>query len=290
MNTEQATDYFLQHLLGSGQDGQIFVEVGLGSCDWSFQWAVKTGLRCVAVEPLPVPMLRAACQAEGVLLIEAAVGSAAGEAVMHHGELNGFGIPDTSSTRADWWAVGGKTTTVHMLSLQDVIHRAGEGAIACLKVDVEGAEAEVLSGLGDLADGTLPEVVAFEYGGGGSRRSGSGGWDQESFASTEKCLKLLRERGYSWGLVCEKTLELPQSFQLRDLSPGLESLLPDSFEVGNLIVSRSAPPADLQGLLKTFRSRDRWHSLRGKWASRRARASFQVRRYRSAILRRLQGH
>jgi FkbM family methyltransferase len=284
-------------LLGSDQVERLFIHIGLGSCDWSFQWAAKVGLRCVAVEPLPVPALRTACQKDGVLLIEEAVGRATGEAVMHHGELNGFGIPDTSSTNADWWAVGGNTSTVTMLSLQDVLYRAGGGPVACLKVDVEDAEAEaeaeveveveVLFGLVKLSDSSLPKVVAFEYGGGGSRRSGSGGWTQESLASTEKCLMLLRDRGYSWGLVCEKTLELPLMFRLQEISAELSELLLPSFEVGNLIVSRSTPPVDLERIRRSFRRKDQWLSLRHSLAACGAHASFQARRYRAAIRRRL---
>jgi len=289
MNTEFATDYLLQHLLGAKQNPQLFIEIGLGSCDWSFQWAASSGFRCVAVEPLPVPALRAACNDKGVLLVEAAVGRVAGEALMHLGELDGFGIPDTNSLRANWWAVGGQTTTVPMLTLSDVVQRAGEGSLACLKVDVEGAEAEVLQGLQDLEESRLPLLVAFEYGGGGTRLEGTGGWSQESIAGTEECLKMLAAKGYAWGLVCERSLSQPEVFETQALRPGLTDLLDESFEVGNLIVSRSAPPADLKPLLENLRRRDRWTRLGTRLASLSANTRFQLHRYQAAIQRRMLG-
>lgn len=65
-----------------------------------------------------------------------------------------------------------------------------------IKIDVEGHEFEVLSGLTACDKNQLPHMLAFE-------------WAEELVSSTEKCIKLLKELGYDKFGVCHMHDTIP---------------------------------------------------------------------------------
>lgn len=263
MDADRATNLLLETLLDGlhpAVTGAV-VEVGLGSSNYSFRWAAPNGFRCVAVEPLPVEALVSACEAHGVTLVRAAVDRSSGLTRIYHGELNGHGIPDTSSLRADWWAAGTAYSEVKSLSLADVFRACQVTQVACLKVDVEGAEWNVLSGLVDIPESGRPQVIAFEYGGGGRRDLKTGGWSEDVWQLTIASLGLLKELGYSWGILCERVLHGPLSFSLSDVIADPSSVFPEAAEVGNLIVCRGDRPEELMDWLWTCRMKESWSGI-----------------------------
>lgn len=290
MNTERATDFFLERLIAGSCRDSAFVEVGLGSADWSFQWARRLGFPCLAVEPMPIPALLAACQEHGVTLVETALGRNSGTARIYHGELSGHAIPDTSSLRPDWWAVGSRFSEVPVMTLAALVEASRLERIVCLKVDVEGAEWEVLSGLAEVPARSLPEVVAFEYGGGGRRSDGRGGWRPETWVHTVECLELLRVKGYQWGMLCERVLPVPRLFGTQEAAIRAGEIFPARAEVGNVILSRNPQPESLGAWVREFR-RLEWRAGIGESFNRTvANARFFWLRYRGAVRRRILGH
>lgn len=256
MDFEIATDMWLQEMLGSFHcnPSGMFVEVGLGASNWSFPWASDLGLTCVAVEPCPTPLLRETCRRDGVKLIEAAVCRQAGTTLLYQGEIDGNKLGDVNSIRSDWWGAGSSAQTVEAVSLSGLASTWDEHLFMCVKVDVEGAEADVLSSLVEFEPRRLPKFVAFEYGGGGSKRSGRGGWTEEFATGTMNCLALLKELRYTGGVVLDTTRWAPRFFNLSELDANVDTPFFPSDEVGNIIVWREAPDAGSRkrGLLRHY--------------------------------------
>jgi hypothetical protein len=122
------------------------------------------------------------------------------------------------------------------VSLPTLVQSWGDSPLLCVKVDVEGAEQDVLSGLTNLAAAKRPRVVSFEYGGGGFMQNGEGGWSEQFLSGTLGCLKLLRESGYPHGVILERRSWAPRFFRLSDFSGAASDLFLKGDEVGNIIV------------------------------------------------------
>ena len=59
MDIEFATDLLCNRFLTilNSVETEAVLEIGLGSLNFSFQWAAPLGFRCLAVEPLPTESL-----------------------------------------------------------------------------------------------------------------------------------------------------------------------------------------------------------------------------------------
>ena len=209
--------------------------------------------------------------------------------MLYRGELNGHPIPDTSSMDPDWWAVGSTALQTRVVTLASVLATTGSVEIACLKIDVEGAEADVLAGLTDLNKGSLPGYVAFEYGGGGCRESKVGGWNAKGIKSTFGCLEQLVGLGYTWGVMCERVESKLRRFELMAAMSNRDDFFSPRAEVGNLIVGRSSAPIGLNELLKSIERQLRRQAILSSIGANFGAFVFHVRRYRAAVSRRLLG-
>jgi FkbM family methyltransferase len=183
-------DYHLE-LMFAGQEHGTYVDVGGGHpvADNVSFWFYLKGWRGLVVEPQQAladlyahvrPRDHVAC---------CLAGRADGEAEFHVVEkLHGF-----SSTVREHAAGAGRFgagfTTIRrpVRTLKALIAEAGLATIDFLKIDVEGAEAEVLAGL-DL-DRIHPRVILIEAVAPGSMEDASAGWEGE-----------LVRRGYSFAL------------------------------------------------------------------------------------------
>jgi hypothetical protein len=91
MDIELATDYVAKRL-ASGRAGRgNFLEIGLGSLNYSFEWAQPLGYQCYAVEPLPTDGLKAKTSEFGVDLTEAAIAATTGQMPIYVGWADNFG-------------------------------------------------------------------------------------------------------------------------------------------------------------------------------------------------------
>ena len=154
-----------RRLLGrwASSPGFTFVDVGANVGGYSF-WVLSCNAaagRVVAVEPNPslARQLRYNVRVNGagdrIRVVEAAVGAARGEGALTVGSRNSGENRLVGATREGDGDVGpgreqegslpaAATVPVNVVTLSDVVEEAGLDRVDCLKVDVEGREAEVI--------------------------------------------------------------------------------------------------------------------------------------------------
>lgn len=151
--------------------GFTFVDVGANVGGYSFWVASRMSAsgRVVAVEPNPAlaRQLRYNVRVNGangrIRVVEAAVGAERGTGALTVGARNSGEnrlVSDASDT-------GEATVPVSVVTLADVVEEAGIDRIDCLKVDVEGREAEVIQPyLRSVPRAAWPEYLIVELKGG----------------------------------------------------------------------------------------------------------------------------
>ena len=168
--------------------GSVFVDVGTNAGGYVF-WAAsrggKTG-RVLAFEPDPAlaRQLRwnvAANAAEDrIAVVEAAVSATPGRGVL----LPGAGNSGENRLADDGTADG---LPVRVATLAGAVQEAGLERIDCLKVDVEGREADVLKPFfADAPSRLLPRTLVVELGPDAEARRGGDGAGSESPADLER--------------------------------------------------------------------------------------------------------
>jgi FkbM family methyltransferase len=289
VNIELCTDALLQALLAPMDPGRAgaFVEVGLGGGNFSFEWAAPAGFRCYAVEPLPTDALIAACQRSGVVLHRAAIGDQCGEVLIFLGELDGHRLPDISSLNPRWWGVGATSQSVRAQTLVAAVAELGITTIGCLKIDTEGSERAIISGLRALGPKQRPGIVTFEYGGGGTKATGAGGWAPEFLDNTRYCVGELQALGYQGGFVIERRLAGARFFEFAAL-PADADPFPAESEVGNLLLMQAPPSrADAEVILRRVAPLLEKDARRAAARARRDWFKHQYIRLRAGVRRRL---
>ncbi len=132
--------------------GFTFVDVGANAGSYSF-WVLShagDGVRVVAVEPDPAlaRQLRYNVRVNGarerVRVIEAAVAAAPGEGTLMLASRNSGENRLASDGEEAAGTAGAGTVPVRVVTLADVVEEAELDRIDCLKVDVEGREADVI--------------------------------------------------------------------------------------------------------------------------------------------------
>lgn len=129
--------------------GSTVLDVGahVGYAALRLAWMTGPSGRVVAVEPLPAHREAVARQfalnarTASLTLVDAAASDRAGTATFHVPDGQNAGI----GTLAD---VGGATHTVRTLALDDWLEAERVATVSLLKLDIEGAEAPALRGLG----------------------------------------------------------------------------------------------------------------------------------------------
>ena len=164
-------DYHLD-LMFAGQDGGTYVDVGGGHpvADNVSFWFYLKGWRGLVVEPQQALADIYAHVRPRDRTVSCLAGRAEGEAEFHVVEkLHGFSstVREHAEGAAEF---GAAFTTIPkpVRTLAALIAEAGLGAIDFLKIDVEGAEADVLAGM----DFAAPPPARDPAGGGGPRQHG----------------------------------------------------------------------------------------------------------------------
>ncbi len=226
METEQTcTDIITEYLSTTDPAREtVFYEIGCGTFAYTFTALRPLGFRCNAVEPFPMPVLVNACKGLGVGLWQGVVSDINGATNIYKG-----GVPDTSSLNGDWWGVTAESVRVRSITLAQCL---GDERRTAVKMDVEGAELQILSGLSRVKH--LPQLIMFEYGGGATRAEGIKGWSPAYLERTMACLQILKSCGYNRTMIVENN-QAPVTFdlQISDISP--ELFLADA-NYGNILV------------------------------------------------------
>jgi FkbM family methyltransferase len=140
-------------------DTAIDVGANIGLLTVPLALAVASAGLVVAIEPLPtnVRRLRANLARNGldaVRIVEAAVGEADGRATLHTA-----GDPAFGSLREIVKHRTSGDLDVELRSLDSLWAELGRPAVALVKIDVEGAELEVLDGAGELLATARPVLL-----------------------------------------------------------------------------------------------------------------------------------
>jgi FkbM family methyltransferase len=176
-------DYHLE-LMFAGQDGGAYVDVGGGHpvADNVSFWFYLKGWRGLVVEPQQALADIYAHVRPRDCTVSCLAGSAEGEAEFHVVEkLHGFS--STVREHAEGAAEFGAAFTTILKPVQTLtalIAEAGLGAIDFLKIDVEGAEADVLAGM-DFGR-YRPRVILLEAVAPGSMADASAAWERDLLA------------------------------------------------------------------------------------------------------------
>jgi FkbM family methyltransferase len=247
MDIEFATDLLCNRFLTilNSAETEVVLEIGLGSLNFSFEWAAPLGFRCLAVEPLPTESLLVASNQNKIELVVAAIGAQSGEVPIYHGVLHDHDLPDISSLNPRWWGVSERSSNVPCLTLPELCRSRSIERIALLKVDTEGTEYDVISLLPELQDSTKPRVITVEYGGGGNTRSSQmGGWAPEFLTGIRQLLEITKMEGYSATIVFEANRLLPK-LRIGPQAFNVDELFDADFLVGNLMIVRDLADAEI---------------------------------------------
>ncbi|MGB3534837.1 MAG: FkbM family methyltransferase [Microcoleaceae cyanobacterium] len=215
------------------------IDVGVGTFAFYCELFAQLGFKTVAVEPLPLPAIRAMCQSHGIEWVESCLSDVDGTQTLHLGTYQGAVDVNLSSLVAHWWGASTMTQTVRSLRLPTLLSQVQAEKITCIKLDVEGVELTILKQFMSLPESLLPQVVMFEYGGGDSRDSGQKGWSEEFLSKTHACLKVLQQCGYGFSIGVDSAANTTEVlFDIRYPTLQLDNILHPQAIYGNIISFR----------------------------------------------------
>lgn len=231
-STEEMCLQLLKNLLLVAAPHGAFIEVGLGTFAWYFPHFRDRKL--IVVEPAATGALMktaAECQAD---LVMQAMSDVEGLVNFYAGRGD-----DLNSMLPDWWGRDNLKEPISVPSVRyhNLVANKSISEVACLKLDVEGAEFKIISTFPETQPNLLPKVVMFEYGG-TPRRKGQGGWTPEALANTIRCIETLLQCGYTQFTVVENHRE-PKSLTLkRDSKINVDDWFDFDADYGNIIAVR----------------------------------------------------
>jgi FkbM family methyltransferase len=189
-------------ILDPQKEGICF-DVGVGTFALYCELFAQLGFTTIAVEPLPTNRLRAVCDRNSIQLIEQCLSSETGQQKLHIGRFAGLKNTNFSSLDPDWFGASRNTIEVNTTNLIDLLSAVGQRPITCFKLDIEGWEPFVIKQLEQINKTQLPQLVMFEYGGGGHRYRYQKGWSQKFSNGTLRCLRTLQNLGYGHSVMVD---------------------------------------------------------------------------------------
>lgn len=221
------------------------IDVGVGTFYYYFEIFADAGFRSWAVEPLPTDEVRGRCDELNVVLVQACLSDISGEREIYVGSSHGVEVLNYSSLFDDWWGAGNRAVSVKSLRLAEFLNETKAAPITCMKLDIEGGEAMVLEQLSELPIEHRPAVIMFEYGGGATRKEGTGGWTDAFHERTISCLTSLQENGYGDFVMIDSAVGSSETLGNFQHMTDPNDLFGPSAEYGNIIACRDFPlPAD----------------------------------------------
>lgn len=218
----------------------LAIDIGVGTFAFYCEIFEKLQFNTVAVEPLPTEQLRQLCLNRGIRLIESCISQVDGFVNIYIGSYNGEENLNLNSMRSDWWGSTATAKQVRSLLLSSLIEEINADQITGLKIDVEGMELAIIQQLLALPESLLPKVLMFEYGGGGTRESGEGGWSKEILDGTLQSLEILSTLGYGQTILIDCAADTQeQVFDLKLIPLEPTKLFPPQSVYGNIITLRN---------------------------------------------------
>jgi len=172
------------------------IDAGLGNGDYYCEWTNNLGYKSMAVEPAPTDGAVNACEVSRIPLVSAALGGSEGVTVLYSAPER-----DLRSLRGDLWGGMEDAGAVEVVTLPMLLRQYGIEHVTLLKLDIEGAEPEVIETLIELDKEALPGVICFEFGGEGAAEYRRGPWSTAHQKRVREAFKTLRRLGYKWGVL-----------------------------------------------------------------------------------------
>ncbi len=252
MNVEECCQALLAYTLpiADKERSHTCIDVGVGTFAFYCELFAKLEFPTVAVEPLPVDAVVEMCRNYGIPLIESCLSDVSGTVNLQIGNYLGNTEFDLnfSSIISDWWGVSAEVKQVQSMTLPQLLAEVNIEAIACLKLDIEGAESLVIPQLTELPESLLPQIVMFEYGGGDTRASSNKGWSPKLVSATMKCLARLQQCGYGFSIMVDYAADTKELvFDLQSLVLESDRLFYPQAVYGNIICVRGIefPPDEI---------------------------------------------
>lgn len=240
--------------------GTVCLDIGVGTFDFYCQLFAQLGYRTIAVEPVPTEDLRSVCRWFGIRLVESCVTDRDGTVDLFLGGDGGGENLNLSSVMPDWWGNSATRRTVRSVTLATLFRERRIRRVACMKLDIEGAEPLVVSQLTNLPPTALPAIVQFEYGGGGTRSSGQGGWAPRYLEGTLLCLRTLTDLGYRLAVVVDSAAgSRERILQLERSALTADGVFEAAAVYGNVVVMREPllSEEELRRLCEPYRDMSR---------------------------------
>jgi len=214
----------------------VAIEIGVGTDNfYSFKYK-EEGLECIAVDPVAYPPFLKIAKEKNIHFEEACIYD-------HEGEITLFGshMSDLSSINRDWWGVDAENQKkVKSILLTTLLKKYNVGQITFLKADTEGSEYEIIKQLTELDEINLPLIVEFEYGGGGLKKSGAGGWERQFFDKVIAIIQTLQKLNYQSGLLIDSNDTASVFFDLKTITDPNDLFKPN-YEYGNILIFKKVP-------------------------------------------------
>lgn len=180
------------------------IDGGAGIQDFFGLYFSEWGWQSVIVEPLPSDALLNSLH-NGVMLEPSALCAIDGHTTLYTGHDG-----NTHSLDDNWEDVTGHPHAkapmeVQAIRYESLLEKWDIDRVTCLKLDVEGSEWSIIQQFVE-DDMPLPQIVSIEYGGGFTKSSGMGGWQEHRFENVLKCIDVLRACGYTHGAHCEEAI------------------------------------------------------------------------------------
>ena len=217
----------------------LTIEIGVGTFHFYCSLFRKLGFEVIAVEPVANDDVKKLCILEQITLIESCVTKVDGTVDIYMGTWQGEENTNLCSTRSDWWGTTSESRQVPSISLASLLKTSKKAAVTCIKIDVEGAELDIIEQFLDASKESLPLVLMFEYGGGTTKNTGQGGWSPDIYKGTIKCLDILKSLDYQEIIVIDSSKNFsPTIYSLNNIS-SFNNIFPDSSDYGNIIATRN---------------------------------------------------
>jgi FkbM family methyltransferase len=207
------------------------IDVGVGTFAFYCVLFDQLGFKTIAVEPLPIESLKLTCYARKIPLVESCITDEKGFVDLYIGRYKEDENLNLNSIRSDWWGITNQSKQVYSITIRDLVEQFNINRISCLKIDVEGVEYLLLKQLPDLNPDLLPQILIFEYGGGGTISEGKGGWSNEILADTIRSLEILQKLGYKQLILVDSENDFRE--KIIDLST-IEIRIDNFFSPGNV--------------------------------------------------------
>lgn len=211
------------------------IEVGVGTDNFYFLEFKNLGFKTIAVEPLPNEEVLNLCNTHKIILEQACLYETDGKVNLYTGNYNDENNVNYSSLQKEWWGVNKDNAVVaNSIKLNTLLAKHNIKHITYLKLDVEGAEYDIVKTIREVKQESHPKIVEFEYGGGGPKKDEKYGWAKQFYQQTLKIVDELIALGYLHLILVEHAENKIKYINLGQVN-NIDEIFKDFYLYGNAV-------------------------------------------------------